>query len=331
MSIKKLKILFFGNPGYGGEIFDELLKHDVEIIGAFHETNNNFFKFKNFLKNIFFNFKKILKNIPKIITSNKIQKKLESFFDEKFLITKFDKNIIDSSKKRGIKLFDASQLYQKKCLNEISKLDIDIVLVCTFSFLIPKQILSTAKIAAINFHPSLLPKYRGAIPEICVIYNGEKKTGISFHLMTEKFDKGNLILQRKLDVQDNDTTVSLKKKLSSHARDSLKDLFTIIRLRNLKGEIQKEAEASYCKLERNSNFIYRDLTVEKIKNIINAYHGDIYEPYCKINNKKIYILSYSSINGFSYECRDGKILFDVVRYKNKIYRNIEIKKILKIN
>ena len=53
MSIKKIKILFFGNPGYGGEILEELLKHDIEIVGAFHQSKNNFFIFKKYFLNIF--------------------------------------------------------------------------------------------------------------------------------------------------------------------------------------------------------------------------------------------------------------------------------------
>ena len=207
-------------------------------------------------------------------------------------------------------------------------LNIDIIFVASFSHLIPKKILDIAKIAAINFHPSYLPNYRGGAPEFCAIYNGEKKTGISFHLMNEKFDRGNVILQKNLDISDDETTISLKKKLSKEACDSLADLFLKIKSGNLKGEIQNESQATYCKLDRNSDYIHKDLSVKKIKNVINAFYGDIYEPYCKIKNKKIYILSYSNKDGFPYKCKDGVIFFDTLRFKNKIYRGSEIEKIL---
>ena len=50
MNNKKLKVIFFGNPGYGGIILEELLKHDVEIVGVFHQTHNKFFRLKKFFK-----------------------------------------------------------------------------------------------------------------------------------------------------------------------------------------------------------------------------------------------------------------------------------------
>ena len=326
MNNKKLKVIFFGNPGYGGIILEELLKHDVEIVGVFHQTHNKFFRLKKFFKYNFSSFKKIRINCKKIIYSNKVVKKVEKIFDEKFSTVKFNKNVVEIAKERQILLFDSSLLFDKKCLNELKKFNIDIILVASFSELIPKDILRIPKLGAINIHPSLLPKYRWAIPEFCSIYNGEKEAGITFHLMDEKFDNGNILLQKELNISDNDTTINLKIKLAELACKSLKDFFHIIYSGNLLGRPQDKSKATYCKLQINSDQIHEGLTVNKIKNITNAYYGEIYEPYCKIKNKKIYVLSYGD-RGLSYKCRDGEIKFNIIRYKHKIYRNKEIEKL----
>ena len=47
MDKKRLRILFFGNPGYGGAVLEELLKQNIEIVGVFHQTQNKFFQLKN--------------------------------------------------------------------------------------------------------------------------------------------------------------------------------------------------------------------------------------------------------------------------------------------
>ena len=326
MDKKRLRILFFGNPGYGGAVLEELLKQNIEIVGVFHQTQNKFFQLKKFLRHNFLNFKRAKITYKKVIHSNKFIKKMEKFFDEKFDIPQFDKNVIEIAKEKKIQLFDTSELYKKKSLIELKKLDIDLILVASFSELIPRNILNIARVGSINIHPSLLPKYRWSIPEFCAIYNGEAKTGITFHLMNIKFDSGNIILQKELDILNTDTTISLKIKLADLMCRSLKDFFHIIDLGNLQGKPQDESKSTYCKIKIDSDYIHKDLTVKQIKNIINAHHGVSYEPYCKIKSKKIYVLAYNK-NGFSYECKDGQVKFNIIRYRNKIYRKDEIEKL----
>jgi len=215
---------------------------------------------------------------------------------------------------------------KKKTLIELKKLDIDLILVASFSELIPRNILNIARVGAINVHSSLLPKYRCSIPEFCAIYKGDTKTGITFHLMNEKFDCGNIILQKELDILSTDTTISLKIKLANLMCGSLKDFFHLIDLDNLQGKPQDESKSTYCKLKIDSDYIHKNLTVKQIKSIINAHHGDSYEPYCKIKSKKIYVLAYNK-EGLSFECKDGQLKFNIIRYKNKIYRAEEIEKL----
>ena len=59
---KKLKVLFFGNPGYGGEILKELMRQDVQIVGVFHRSRNKLFKFKQFKKYNLFKYEKFKSN-----------------------------------------------------------------------------------------------------------------------------------------------------------------------------------------------------------------------------------------------------------------------------
>jgi methionyl-tRNA formyltransferase len=59
-----------------------------------------------------------------------------------------------------------------------------------YRYMIPAQILACAKIAALNMHGSLLPKYRGRAPVNWAILHGETETGATLHIMEEKPDAG---------------------------------------------------------------------------------------------------------------------------------------------
>ena len=88
---------------------------------------------------------------------------------------------------------------------QLLKLNPDIILVASWSEKIEKATFDIPKIATINVHPSLLPKYRGPNPYMQTILHGEEKSGVTFHLMTEKFDAGAILDQRTVEISDSDT------------------------------------------------------------------------------------------------------------------------------
>ncbi len=155
-----------------------------------------------------------------------------------------DKTFIDSLKLYEIK---AHSTNSNKFRKELLRLNPDILLVGSWSEKISKQTLNIPKIASINCHPSLLPKYRGPNPYAQVIINGETKTGISFHLMDSKFDTGAILHQAETPIYNSDTGESLKLRCTAQARKEIQVL-----LNNLENEIivpieQNERYASYQK------------------------------------------------------------------------------------
>lgn len=89
----------------------------------------------------------------------------------------------------------------------------DLGIVVAYGRIIPKEVLDIPKHGILNVHPSLLPKYRGASPIQSVILAGEKKTGVTIILLDEKLDHGSILAQKTLKIADNDTSLSLTKKL----------------------------------------------------------------------------------------------------------------------
>ena len=88
---------------------------------------------------------------------------------------------------------------------------------------IPKQLKF-----AINFHPTLLPEGRGCTPVPSLILERHDCAGITFHKMTDKFDEGDILLQKKIDIQENETFDTLSAKIYIEAAILLDELLSDI-------------------------------------------------------------------------------------------------------
>ncbi len=131
---------------------------------------------------------------------------------------------------------------------EILKLNPDIILVGSWSEKFKKPIIDLPKIGTINCHPSLLPKYRGPNPYMRVIMNGEKETGVTFHLMDENLDTGPILLQKKIDIVqgfDGDTGETLKNKCCNLAKSAVCELLTSLNDDMIIPINQSKKEATY--------------------------------------------------------------------------------------
>ena len=86
-----------------------------------------------------------------------------------------------------------------------------------YRFMIPGQILACAKIAALNMHGSLLPKYRGRAPVNWAILHGEIQTGATLHIMEAKPDAGDIVGQASVDIGPDETATEVFGKVSQAA------------------------------------------------------------------------------------------------------------------
>jgi len=113
--------------------------------------------------------------------------------------------------------------------------------------IIKKEILNSFEGRSINLHPSLLPSYKGCFSSVWAIINNEKETGITFHGIITEVDKGNIILQEKIPINEIDTGFSLFHKLITLSIQNLDKLFQLIG-ENYMGNAQI-GEGSYYKRE----------------------------------------------------------------------------------
>ena len=89
----------------------------------------------------------------------------------------------------------------------------DLFVVVAFSIL-PDELLAVPAMGAVNLHPSLLPAYRGAAPIPWTLFNGERETGVTTILLNSRVDAGDILLQKRVAVEDEETAGELEQRLA---------------------------------------------------------------------------------------------------------------------
>ncbi|HZJ89973.1 MAG TPA: methionyl-tRNA formyltransferase [Bacilli bacterium] len=133
-------------------------------------------------------------------------------------------------------------------------LDVDVILTFAYGQIVPLEVLNHAKIIALNYHGSILPKYRGASPIQHALINGDKLTGVSLMRMVEKMDAGEVYGVKMFPIfpEDNYATLSNKTVFAAKCvtNEVLKDVVT---LKN-KGVPQDETKVTFTKLLKKDDF-----------------------------------------------------------------------------
>lgn len=148
-------------------------------------------------------------------------------------------------KSYNIPEIDAKSVNSEKFRKTLLKLNPDIILVGSWGEKIEKATYDIPKIASINAHPSLLPKYRGPNPYFWVIKNQEQTSGISFHLIDKGYDSGAILAQEEVKIYPSDTGESLKQRTVLTARGVCCELLNTLKEDLIIPLQQNEEKASY--------------------------------------------------------------------------------------
>jgi len=176
------------------------------------------------------------------------------------------------AKESSIPIFKENDLNSKEFIDNINKLDIDLLLVVAFGEIIPDWLLSKPNLMPINIHFSLLPKYRGASPIQSSLINGDIETGITFIKMNASLDAGQIIASFKCNILENDNKVSLEKKLTELSIEKINEVLINVKSNNISLVFQNEDAASYCKkINKADGMINFDQPSKLIYDTFRAY------------------------------------------------------------
>lgn len=136
----------------------------------------------------------------------------------------------------------------------------DIGVVADFSFMIPKSVIDSLDGKIINIHFSLLPRYRGASPIQHAILNGEGFTGVTFYLLNEKIDEGDILSQFEYKIDSEITSGELYSILFNLSAEKLPEAISSYLKSAIKPLKQDHSKATYTisKTNPKHTFIYKE-------------------------------------------------------------------------
>lgn len=124
------------------------------------------------------------------------------------------------AQREGLKVFQFKKIKDGGA-EVLKKLKPDLLVVVSYGQILPQEIINLAPLGIINVHASLLPKYRGCSPIISAILNGEKKTGITIMRIVKEVDAGDMLLQREVEILEDDNAKTLSERLSKAGAELL--------------------------------------------------------------------------------------------------------------
>jgi len=119
----------------------------------------------------------------------------------------------------GLRVFEPAKL--KPFAEEVRGETFDLFALASYGKILPQSLLDLPRLGALNVHPSLLPKYRGATPIQSALLNGDSETGVSIMLMDAGMDTGPLVLQERVPIEETDTYGTLHDGLAFYGGELL--------------------------------------------------------------------------------------------------------------
>jgi len=216
--------------------------------------------------------------------------------------------IIDFACQHNIKLFIGNPRLKKPELWQT--VSCDILLSVNYLFIIDQFLISIARLYAINIHGSLLPKYRGRTPHVWAIINGEKKTGITAHKIEAEVDTGDIILQKEIIIENEDTGAMILDKFRKQYPILLKELLNRIITRTIEFKPQDNSIATYFgKRTPESGLINFSWFRERIENWIRAQADPYPGAFFFYEGNKVFVHKAALCDlGMNSEMQDGTIL-----------------------
>jgi methionyl-tRNA formyltransferase len=178
------------------------------------------------------------------------------------------------AQKNGIAVLQPEKLKDQSVQDEILAVKPELAIVVAYGNLIPKRLLESVPRGFVNIHPSLLPKHRGATPITATILSGDAEAGVCLMVLDEAMDHGAIIACRKIHLNGDETTSSLRAKLAPLGAEMLgAELVDYLDGKIIPQE-QDHAAASFCKqLESADARISWSKPAAEIDRLIRAMHG----------------------------------------------------------
>ncbi|MBV8774341.1 MAG: formyltransferase [Deltaproteobacteria bacterium] len=190
---------------------------------------------------------------------------------------------------RGVPVFVADNLDEGWQL-EIAAMRPSILYSFFYRNLLPKQLLGIAPLGSFNLHTSLLPKYRGRSTVNWMIINGEREAGVTLHHMVARADAGDIVAQRAIEITEDDTALSLYRKLVPLGASIIREYHPLIAAGRAPRRVQQLQAGSYFGRRRpEDGRIDWSWPARRIFNLVRGVTHPYPGAFCFIGGRKLIV------------------------------------------
>ena len=154
---------------------------------------------------------------------------------------------------QGVAVYQPQKLKAAEWQPVFFGLNADAYVVVAYGKILPQWLLDVPRLGAYNVHASLLPKYRGAAPIHWAIANGETKTGITTMKLDAGMDTGDMLLQREISIEPEDTCGSMHNRLAELGAELMLKTLEGLEKGTMKRIPQDPALATYAPMLKKSD------------------------------------------------------------------------------
>ena len=181
--------------------------------------------------------------------------------------------IQSTAKKLNLKTMTPHTLKSDDVFEEYKKLKPDVVVVVAYGLILPEKYLKIPKFGCVNGHASNLPRWRGAAPIQRAIEAGDTTSGSCIMIMEKGMDTGPILLSKKINIENNDTSKSLHDKLSDLTAQILEEALYKYTKGILLPQKQEIEGIKYAhKIKKIESEIDWNLTAVEISNKVRAFY-----------------------------------------------------------
>jgi len=152
----------------------------------------------------------------------------------------------ETALKTGLRVLQPERMKEPGSVEALAALRPDLMVVVAYGQILPPAVLALPRMACLNVHASLLPKFRGAAPIHAAILEGETETGVTLMHMNEKMDEGDLILSRSTPIGPDETVGELHDRLAVIGASALMEALVLIAQGRATRTPQDPARATYA-------------------------------------------------------------------------------------
>ena len=206
--------------------------------------------------------------------------------------------------------------------NQLKELKPDIFIVIAYGKILSKEILNIPKYGCWNAHASLLPRWRGAAPIQRALLSGDKYTGVGIMKMDEGLDTGDILIEEKIIIENNENLQTLKDKLSDLSSKLIIKSIDLLNIKNniselnLLNQLGLNRKIKYANMITKSEyFLNLDDTAENIYKKVNGLFPRAYILFKNKNLKilKIKILSENILNIKYNKNQKAKVMIGIIK------------------